>query len=75
MSLNYSSPLFLFGLLGMVVPVLIHLLTQRKQKKIRFSAVYLLAQLQIRSSRKSQPNRLFLLLARCLAIALFSLAL
>lgn len=75
MNLNYSSPLFLFGLLGMVVPVLIHLLTQRKQKKIRFSAVHLLKQLQIRSSRKSQPNRLFLLLARCLAIGLFSLAL
>ena len=75
MSLNYSSPLFLFGLLGIAVPVLIHLLTQRQQKNIQFSAVYLLAQSQKRSSRKSQPNRIFLLLARCLAIALFSLAL
>jgi hypothetical protein len=75
MSLNFSSPLFLFGLLGISIPVLIHFLTRRQQKQIRFSAVYLLAQSQKRSIRKSRPNRLLLLLARCLAIALFSLAL
>ena len=75
MSLNFSSPLFLFGLLGISIPILIHLLTRRQQKEIRFSAVYLLAQSQKRSIRKSRPNRLLLLLARCLAIALFSMAL
>ena len=75
MSLNFSSPLFLFGLLGISIPVLIHLLTRRQQKQIRFSAVYLLAQSQKRSTQKSRPNRLLLLLARCLAIALSSLAL
>ena len=75
MSLNFSSPLFLYGLLGIAVPVLIHLLTRRQQKHISFSAVYLLAQSQKRSIRKSRPNRLLLLLTRCLAITLFSLAL
>ncbi|MBT5763577.1 MAG: VWA domain-containing protein [Nitrospina sp.] len=75
MNLNFSSPLFLYGLLGISVPILIHLLTRRQQKHIRFSAVYLLAQSQKRSIQKSRPNRLLLLLARCLAIILFSLAL
>ncbi len=75
MSLNFSSPMFLFGLFGISIPVLIHLLTRRQQKQIRFSAVYLLAQSQKRSIRKSRPNKLLLLLARCLAIVLFSLAL
>ena len=75
MSLNFSSPVFLYGLLGIAVPVLIHLLTRRQQKHIRFSAVYLLAQSQKRSIRKSRPNRLLLLLIRCFAITLFSLAL
>ncbi|MBC8282676.1 MAG: VWA domain-containing protein [Nitrospinae bacterium] len=75
MNLNFSSPLFLFGLLGVSVPVLIHLLTRRQQKHIRFSAVYLLFQSQKRSIKKSRPNRLLLLLLRCLGIALFSLAL
>ncbi len=75
MSLNFSSPMFLFGLFGISIPVLIHLLTRRQQKQIRFSAVHLLAQSQKRSIRKSRPNKLLLLLARCLAIVLFSLAL
>ncbi len=75
MSLNFSSPLFLFGLLGVAIPVLIHLLTRRQQKHIQFSAIHLLTQSQKRSIRKSRPNRLLLLLIRCLAIALFSLAL
>ncbi len=75
MNLTFSSPLFLYGLLGIAAPVLIHLLTRRQKKHIRFSAVHLLAQSQKRSTRKSRPNRLLLLLARCLAIALFSLAL
>ena len=75
MSLNFSSPLFLLGLLGLTFPVLIHLLTRRQQKRIRFSAVYLLAESKKRSIKKSHPNKLFLLLARCLIIALLSMAL
>ena len=75
MSLNFSAPFFLFGLMGMSIPILIHLLTRRQQKHVRFSAVYLLLQSQKRSIKKSNPNRLLLLLLRCLGIALFSLAL
>jgi hypothetical protein len=75
MSLNFSSPFFLFGLLGMSIPILIHLLTRRQQKHVRFSAVYLLLQSQKRSIKKSNPNRLLLLLLRCMGIALLSLAL
>ena len=75
MNLNFSSPLFLFGLLGISIPILIHLLTRRQQKHILFSAVYLLLQSQKRSIKKAPPNRLLLLLLRCLGIALFSMAL
>ena len=75
MSLNFSSPFFLFGLFGVSVPILIHLLTRRQQKHVRFSAVYLLFQSQKRSVKTSNPNRLLLLFLRCLGIALFSLAL
>ena len=75
MSLNFSSPLFLFGLLGITIPILIHLLTRRQQKHIQFSAVYLLFQSQKRSIKHSRPNRLLLLLLRCLGISIFSLAL
>ena len=75
MSLTFSSPLFLFGLLGITIPILIHFLTRRQQKHIRFSTVYLLFKSQKRSIIKSHPNRLLLLFLRCLGIILFSLAL
>ena len=64
MSLNFLSPIFLLGLLGIAIPILIHLMTRRQQKHIRFSAVYLLFQSQKRSVKKSTPNRLLLLLIR-----------
>ncbi|MCH8157157.1 MAG: BatA and WFA domain-containing protein [Nitrospinae bacterium] len=75
MNLNFLSPLYLFGLLGIAVPILIHLLTRRQQKHIRFSAVHLLFQSQKRSIKRSVPNRRLLLLIRCLGIILLSLAL
>ena len=65
MSLNFLSPIFLFGLLGIAIPILIHLMTRRQKKRIRFSAVYLLFQSQKRSVKKAAPNRLLLLLIRC----------
>ena len=75
MSINFLSPLYLFGLLGMTVPIMVHLLTRRQQKHLRFSAVHLLLQSQKRSIKRSTPNRRFLLFIRCLGIALLSLAL
>ena len=75
MALNFSSPIFLFGLLAASAPILIHLLTRRQQTHIKFSAVYLLLQSQKRSIKRSRPNRFLLLLFRCLAIAFLSLGL
>lgn len=75
MNLDIANPAYLFGLLGMSVPVLVHLLTRRHQTHIKFSAIYLLLQAQKRSIKRSRPNRLWLLLIRCLAIAFLSLAL
>jgi 5S rRNA maturation endonuclease (ribonuclease M5) len=75
MNLNFLSPVFLFGLLGIAIPILIHLMTRRQKKYIRFSAVYLLFQSKNRSIKKSTPNRLLLLFIRCLGILLLSLGL
>ena len=75
MNISFLSPVFLLGLLGISVPILIHLLTRRQQKQIRFSAIYLLLRSQKRSIKRAPPNRLWLLIIRCLAIVLLSLAL
>ena len=72
MNLNFLSPIYLLGMAGIAIPILIHLLTKRQQKRIPFSAVYLLLQSQKRSIKRSAPNRLLLLLIRCLGIALLS---
>ena len=75
MTLNFINPVYLWGFLGLSLPLLIHLLTRRQQTRIRFSAVHLLEQAQKRSVRRSQPNKLLLLLLRCLALACLCLAL
>ncbi len=75
MSLNFLSPVFMLGLVGIGLPILIHLFTKRQQTQIDFSAVFLLLQSQKRSIKKARPNRLLLLVLRCLAIAFLSLAL
>ena len=75
MTLNFSSPIFLFGLLCVSIPIFIHLLTRRQQTQIKFSAVYLLIQSQKRSIKRAPPNKFLLLLLRCLTIAFFSLGL
>jgi len=74
MNFNFISPLFLFGVIGIMIPVLIHLMTRRQKKHQHFSAIHLLLQSKNRSIRQSRPNRKFLLLIRCLGIALLSLA-
>ena len=75
MNFSFTSPWYLLGLLGLALPILIHLLTRRQQTRLKFSAVYLLQQAQKRSVRKSRPNKLLLLLLRCLAISFLCLAL
>jgi hypothetical protein len=75
MNFSFTSPWYLLGLLGLALPILIHLLTRRQQTRLKFSAVYLLQQAQKRSVRKSRPNKLLLLLLRCLAICFLCLAL
>jgi 5S rRNA maturation endonuclease (ribonuclease M5) len=75
MNFSFTSPWFLLGLLGLALPILIHLLTRRQQTRLKFSAVYLLQQAKKRSVRKSRPNKLLLLLLRCLAIGFLCLAL
>ncbi len=75
MNLNFLSPAYLWGILGIAAPILIHLLTRRRQIRIKFSAIYLLQEARKRSLKKTQPNRLLLLMIRCLALVFFSMAL
>lgn len=75
MNLNFLSPVYLLGIFGVGLPILIHFLTQRRSIPIKFSAIFLLKESQKRTMKQSRPNRLLLMLFRCLALIFLSLAL
>ena len=75
MNLNFLSPFYLWGILGIGLPIMIHLLTRRRLNPIKFSAILFLRESQKRTMKQSRPNRLLLLLFRCLALIFLSLAL
>jgi hypothetical protein len=75
MNLNLTSPIYLLGILGISIPILVHMLTRQQKKRIKFSAVYLLFQAKNRTVKRARPNRLLLLFLRCLGIIFLCLAL
>jgi hypothetical protein len=68
MSLSFLNPLFLFGLAGAAIPILIHRLTKRNALTQKFSAVRLLLESQRIVTRPQRLRHIFLLALRILAI-------
>ena len=73
--MNFLSPAFLAGLPLVAVPVIIHLLSRRQQKKISWGAMRFLKQAATRRRRLWRLNDMLLLILRTLAFVLFILAL
>ncbi len=67
--MNFIYPQFLWALLAVAIPIIIHLFNFRKFKKVYFSDVSLLKQVELETSKKSNIKHLLILLARILAIA------
>jgi len=67
--MNFIYPQFLWALLAIAIPIIIHLFNFRKFKKVYFSDVSLLKQVELETSKKSNITHLLILLARILAIA------
>lgn len=68
MNLTFLNPLFLFGLVAGVIPILIHRLTHQRAVTRRFSAVRLLLQSQRVMSRPQRLKNLLLLALRVTAL-------
>jgi hypothetical protein len=64
----FLNPAILFGLLAASIPVLIHLLNLRKLKKIEFSTLAFLKELQKNKIRKVKIKQWLLLALRVLVI-------
>lgn len=68
--MTFLNPAVLFGLLAASIPILLHFLNLRKLKKVEFSSLRFLKQLQKQKIKKLKLKQLLLLLLR-IAIILF----
>ena len=72
--MTFVSPLFLIGLVAIAIPILVHLFNFRRYKKVYFSNVRRLEQLQSETRRQSKLRQLLIMAARILAIVFLVLA-
>lgn len=67
--MEFIYPSFLWALLALAIPIIIHLFYFRRHKKVYFTNVKLLQELKEETSTSNRLKDLLILLCRCLAIA------
>ncbi|MBP9069640.1 MAG: BatA and WFA domain-containing protein [Bacteroidia bacterium] len=70
----FVYPLFLWALTAISIPIIIHLFNFRRYKKVYFTNVHFLKELQLESQSKSRLKELLILICRILTITLLALA-
>jgi hypothetical protein len=71
--MTFINPAVLFGLLAVGLPVIIHLLTKPRLKRIRWAATKFLLKSVQKNRRRVQMEDILLLVLRCLLVALLVL--
>lgn len=72
--MSFHHPEFLWALFACLIPLIIHLFNFRRYKKVKFSNVEMLKQLQTESRKSRQIKKWLIMLTRMLAIASMVLA-
>lgn len=72
--MQFVNPVFLFGLLAIAIPVIIHLFNFRRFRKVYFTNVRFLQALRQQTQKQSQLRHLLILASRILAIAALVIA-
>lgn len=70
----FTHPLFLLGLVALAIPMVVHLFNFRRYKRVYFSNVDRLFELQTETRKQSQLRQYLVLAARLLAILFLVLA-
>jgi hypothetical protein len=70
----FVYPAFIWALAAVTIPIIIHLFNFRRYKKVYFTNVRFLKELQHQSKSRSRLREILVLIARCLAIACLVLA-
>jgi hypothetical protein len=72
--MSFLTPLFLAGLLGLAVPILLHLRRSDRNQVLAFPSLMFLRKIPHSSVRRRRIRHLLLLLLRCAALTLLVLA-
>ncbi len=67
--MQFVNPLYLFGLLAIAIPIVIHLFNFRRFRKVYFTNVRFLQALKQQTQKQSQLRHLLILAMRILAVA------
>ena len=73
--MSFLTPLFFLGLLGVVVPLLIHLQRRHRSEVQPFPSLMFLERIEIPTRRRRRIRHWLLLALRCLVIAVLVTAL
>jgi hypothetical protein len=71
--MSFLAPLFLVGALAVAAPIIFHLIRRTSREKMTFSSLMFLQPTPPRVTRSSKLENIFLLLLRCLVLALLAL--
>lgn len=74
MSLTFLVPLFLLGLGGVVVPIVVHLTRRQRRNVVHFPSLMFLEKIPYQEQRRRRIQHWFLLSMRALALALLVFA-
>ncbi|MBN1903440.1 BatA domain-containing protein [Candidatus Sumerlaeota bacterium] len=75
MNLIFLNPYLLLGTLAAAIPVVLHLLSRQRSKRIPFTALFLLRRVDVQTARRHKLVDILLLLLRTLLFLLIALAL
>jgi hypothetical protein len=74
MSLTFLVPLFLVGIAGVVVPIVVHLTRRQRRNVVAFPSLMFLEKIPFQEQRRRRIQHWFLLSLRALALALLAIA-
>ena len=72
---QFAHPAYLWGLLAVALPILVHLFNQRRPRPLAFGAIEFVLRSQRQKARRLRLRQILLLALRCLLIAAVALAL
>jgi hypothetical protein len=74
MSLTFLVPLFLIGIAGIVVPIVVHLTRRQRKNVVHFPSLMFLEKVPYQERRRRRIQHWFLLAMRALALSLLAIA-